>query len=329
MNFRVIIAISLLAFSLQSFSQNLVPNPSFEDTIPCSLWLSMPIPPGPITDWFTPNNSTPDWFADSTLCSSGMPSNLDGFQFPRTGIAYAGFLTKSNAWPPPFSTREYLSCQLTQPLQQNKSYCVGFYVSRAEKMHYSTDGMGAYFSPDTPSCMGNFCLLQYTPQISNAPGNILSDSTNWVLISGSFTAVGGEKFITIGNFIPDSLNALDSISIWTYPEAYYYIDDVYVIELPQDSLNCFDGVGVEEIKKQEEFLLFPNPVSDELRVQSLKLKVEGIEIYDVLGQRVFSVQNINTKETTVNVSNLKEGIYFVRLKANDKLIGNQKLVIVK
>jgi len=325
MNLRAKILISSLILSAKVYSQNLVPNPSFEDTIPCSQWPSTP--PGPITYWFAPIFiSTPDWFAAGTICSDQTPSNILGFQFPRTGIAYAGFAANGNYQPPPFSTREYISCQLTQPLQQNKSYCVGFYISRAEKMKYSLDGMGAYFSTDTPTCAGNFCLLQYTPQISNATGNILSDSINWVLISGSFIASGGEKFITIGNFVPDSLNSIDSISIWTYPHSYYYIDDVYVIELPQDSTSCFDGVGVEEIKKEEEFLLFPNPVSNELSVICYQVSDKSsMTIYNLLGEKVYEQETLLPK-TEINLSSQPEGIYLLTLKNKEKIF-SQKFII--
>lgn len=98
--------------------------------------------------------------------------------------------------------------------------------------------MAAYFSPDTPTCSGGFCLLQYVPQISNPSGNVLSDTVNWTLISGSFTAAGGERFITIGNFLPDSLITIDSFPVWTYPDAYYYIDDVFTEEMQVDTANA-------------------------------------------------------------------------------------------
>src|SRR5690242_12469933 len=122
--------IVILIIPLRTFSQNLVPNPSFEDTIPCSSWF----PPGPVTDWFNSNNSTPDWFGAASTCTDVTPSNVFGFQFPHTGIAYCGFFSFDDVIP---NAREYISCHLIQILQQNKKYCVGFYVSNSDKSKYS------------------------------------------------------------------------------------------------------------------------------------------------------------------------------------------------
>ena len=229
----ILFLIFFITTSVKVFSQNLVPNPSFEDTIPCSTWLSGP--PGPITDWFTPTISTPDWFGAGTICSPQTPANLVGFQIPRTGIAYAGFFSIDKFTP---NLREYLSCHLTQTLQHNKKYCGGFFVSRAEIPMYFIDALGALLSTDTPLCTGGYCLLSFNPQIANPTGNVLGDTINWVLISGSFNAAGGEKFITIGDFIPDSLNTIDSLPPWNLPHSYYYLDDVFVEEMQIDTANA-------------------------------------------------------------------------------------------
>ena len=77
-------------------------------------------------------------------------------------------------------------------------------------------------------------------------------------------------------------------------------------------------------------LLYPNPTSGELRVTSYELQVTGIDVYDVMGRKVQSFdcgsspqrvsgsnsQNSETPkpETTIDISHLPTGVYFVRIK---------------
>ena len=60
----------------------------------------------------------------------------------------------------------------------------------------------------------------------------MSDTLNWKLIQGIYVANGGESFITIGNFNNDlTTDTITSNSTSLYDGAYYYIDDVSVIEI--------------------------------------------------------------------------------------------------
>src|SRR3972149_1459638 len=70
--------------------------------------------------------------------------------------------------------------------------------------------------------------LPYIPQVESL--NIITDIKNWTLISGEYIAVGGEKYLTIGNFRNDANTQRDTINPnapW-WNSAYYYIDDVSV-----------------------------------------------------------------------------------------------------
>src|SRR4029078_6403538 len=82
--------------SLFANAQNLVPNPSFEDTPIC------PSGVGQVNNclnWI-PLINTPDYF---NRCSQNpdisVPNNLFGFQEPAFGDGYIGFFTYSTIWP--------------------------------------------------------------------------------------------------------------------------------------------------------------------------------------------------------------------------------------
>ena len=86
----------------------------------------------------------------------------------------------------------------------------------------------------------------YRPQVSNPADKVLDNTTEWVEISGEFTAEGGEKFLTIGNF--NSFNRSNVVATGkdysVLPGAYYYIDDV--------SLICLDSLPPKQLPTTEE-----------------------------------------------------------------------------
>lgn len=85
---------------------------------------------------------------------------------------------------------------------------------------------------------------------------------------------------------------------------------------------CFLTVGVNEILKQEDFYVFPNPTSETL---SIKANIEGVhklgyEIFDVLGKSILKNEVNDMSTFNVNVSEFKSGIYFMRLQIKDSFI---------
>lgn len=62
----------------------------------------------------------------------------------------------------------------------------------------------------------------------------------------------------------------------------------------------------------KEAKIYPNPANDVLHVEGSEVIL--VEVYNIMGQSVLSV-NENFK--SINISNLQNGIYFVRLKSND------------
>lgn len=86
--------------------------------------------------------------------------------------------------------------------------------------------------------------------------------------------------------------------------------------------NCSPVSSVQNITEDvEAFHLFPNPATNELQIRNLSFKIEGIEIYDVLGQ--LQMQGISdlpdlagqkSQNFSMNISRLSAGIYFLCMK---------------
>lgn len=224
-------ALFFFTFSF-SFSQNLVPNPSFETFTNCPTANSQIIqavpwdrPPGSIT--------TPDLF---NSCNNGagcinnvdVPTNFAGTVNAFQGVSYAGIITYYTGCP---NCREYITAPFTTPLVANTQYCVSFRVCRGSDSRYATNNMGAYISNGAPNQPGNQPIL-LVPQVEFL--GVIKDSANWTLVSGLYTAVGGETHITIGNFHDNTGNIIFDYGPVPSPcalansAAFYYIDSVFV-----------------------------------------------------------------------------------------------------
>ncbi|HRH85174.1 MAG TPA: hypothetical protein PK210_13150 [Bacteroidia bacterium] len=184
----------VITFSVNAMGQNLVLNPSFEDTIPCSIFQINNYPQMPCTGWYWASGGSCDYFSEQYLCiSSPAPSNGLGFQYARTGIAYCGLGLYQSPIFQPNGYREYLGGQLSDTLSQGHTYCVSFYVVKADSGKYYTSNIGMYLSPNSSVDYSTALNLPYTPQIVNTNG-IIYDTLYWIQISGTYVAGGGEIF---------------------------------------------------------------------------------------------------------------------------------------
>ncbi|MFN3341597.1 MAG: gliding motility-associated C-terminal domain-containing protein [Flavobacteriales bacterium] len=217
-----------LLVGIVSHSQNLVPNPSFENYSSC------PQGQGQInraTPWYSTRGTVDYYNSCSGNVGFQVPSNGAGNQNARTGQAYAGFFCRQGL----FEVREYLSVQLTSPLIAGEEYCVSFYVSLADDPNdydLAVNDIGAFFTDSfiAPNA-NNFNHLALTPQVVNS-GQILDNRVGWQQISGSFVATGGEIYLIIGSFIDNNnqnITPLGPNGGWN-EFSYYFVDDVSVVQ---------------------------------------------------------------------------------------------------
>ncbi len=294
--------------------QNLVPNPSFEnfDTLPCSAnWGGGGCP----INWNTPSQGSPDYFNhySNQLPYYGVPLNSIGFQYAKSGVAYAGIFAYEVDIQSQLPAREYLQVELIDTLIAAKKYCVSFYVSLADNTTnhdaiklIAISEMGIYFSNNVVTA-NNWLPLPYTPQVKSDSGVYLSDTVNWMQITGTYTAVGGERFITIGNFKGNNTDTVTIVNNIYSPTAYYYIDDVSVIK-------C--NVGVDEITDDIKVSIFPNPSNGMFEVKSEKYKIQRVEVFNVLGEKIYNEEIKNITTATVNLQ-APPGVYFVQVQTEE------------
>lgn len=222
---------ALVSLSVQIADANLVPNPGFESFSAC------PVDDNSITDgyadnWSAPTLGTSDYFnacANSGEVLLGVPDNGPGSQTPFDGNGYAGLAAFGTIIG--IEYREYIETPLSSPLVGGEEYTVSFYTSLAENSYFSIDSIGAYFSVGQVGLQSILTPLPFNPQINTPSGVFLDDVDNWMLVSGTFTAAGGEDYMVIGNFRDDASTnfSINGGLLQGAQTSYMYIDGVSVV----------------------------------------------------------------------------------------------------
>lgn len=78
-----------------------------------------------------------------------------------------------------------------------------------------------------------------------------------------------------------------------------------------------NALAVDLVSLDEKIRIYPNTVKDILHIKSTKT-IDQISIYSLLGKKVMAFNAINNQ--SINVKDLKKGIYYVRIKAGNKFL---------
>ncbi len=312
----------LIFYALKGFSQNLVPNPSFEDIVSCptmesQIYLAEP--------WFQPivgcddgnviSCSSSDLYNScfnpptTSILNVDVPLNDFGFQHARTGMGYAGISVWVNN-----GSRERLEVELTSPLLAGRTYCVSMYVvnktpiSESNQSEFtSSANLNFHFSIDSLLDTNPFGANYYTPSLLNTSNDLFNDTTNWVRVYGCYQASGGEKFLTIGNFY-DNINSIVAES--EKYAAYYFIDDVSVEE--SNAQEC--GCNQEEYNNILPNVFTPNEdTNNDLWTTKFINDTEYVIIHNRWGSEIIKLtisQPIWNGE--IMSKKAEEGVYFYR-----------------
>ena len=144
--------------------------------------------------------------------------------------------------------------------------------------------------------------------------------------------------LTINHAVSSEFTIETSDSCYTWNGQTYCVDDDYVQTLTAangcDSvvtLHLTTRVGIEEYNLAPSMTVYPNPTTGILNIQTTNFDTPVSEFltYDVYGKLVDKVrlQNSNSTETAqIDLSQLSNGIYFVKAVANGKVVAVRKVV---
>ena len=277
-------------------SQNLVPNPSFEDLINC------PDAAGNIEDdlmvWKS-SRGTPDYFHScATDFLLSVPTNFAGFQAPVEGNGYIGLWTYSKNNPA--SATESISVELIDPLTLGEKYFISFNYSLTfgtQGHNYSHNKIGIQLSTEeyfinNPSPINNFTHLETS--------EIPIDSSIWIPVMGSFIADSPYSYLNLGNFYEPMF--VDTIGLEEENfRAYYYFDNICV---STDSIECNLINNIININPSILVKIYFDSNGILNIINNSPNKLSTIELYNVRGQKIYSSFNLSGNIQTVDLSSI-------------------------
>jgi hypothetical protein len=88
----------------------------------------------------------------------------------------------------------------------------------------------------------------------------------------------------------------------------------------EPAITTIENLSVSDIRFNENFTLYPNPVRNVLQIQNKDDKtVDSIEVFNITGQLLIVVANAQNI-TGVDVSHLTSGVYLVKLKSDGEIL---------
>jgi hypothetical protein len=317
MRSALLLSLALLAPCLHA--QNLVPNWSFEEISECPTELGqVELAAGWLI--FRGGASCDLFHICGTSPWASVPGNFFGHQGPASGNAYAGAVFYSASEPWPYVFREYFGIELGQPLIIGQQYHTTFKVCRAPEdkspaspggLRYACNNLGLLFSTEY--------FYQY--DLEPAPGyahvraeQVVEDSLNWTLISGSFIADSAYRYVVVGNFFNDE----ETDAIVANPDgywnlAYYYVDDVCV---SPDPLYCTLLSGVHEAGDKP-FRAWQGADGALQVAGMLRSGVERIQVVDAVGRLVLSQDVRGADNWSMGTEGWAQGVYVVVAERQD------------
>jgi hypothetical protein len=299
-------ALILLFISQIGFSQNIVPNGDFENytSLPSALgqW-------GNCVGWGNASGGgSPDYCHVLGSFSAALPNNFFASVMPFSGLAIMGF---AGMGPLGNNYREYPSIQLSSAMVIGNTYNVSFHITSGAADHYygySCNRLGVRFStgPLTQvagSPIGGIPQLEITGQVW---------STSWLAVNFNFTADSTYNQITIGNFYnDDSTSYMSQIQVNSSSvAAYYFIDDVSVIEDPSASVN--------NLVLGKDLTVYPNPTSGNFSIDLVETyNATTITITDLNGKLIQSKTYNKCQFLNMKLEQ-PAGIYLLNIETESK-----------
>lgn len=151
--------------------------------------------------------------------------------YKQNGNCYAGFRVMGVNF-------EVLRNHLKKPLEEGKTYCLQFKLKLKNENSFAFNGISVavsknllYFKNSDEGRKAGLVLQSHKDMV-------LGCRQQWMVISGTFTADGGEQYLYISNFTDAKdlkVFKADSLSPDYIDEIYYLLDDVVLTELDDES----------------------------------------------------------------------------------------------
>jgi len=229
-NILLFILLALLQIIKAQEIVNYVNNPSFEVLLSSYTMTATDA----ATSWTTLDSNGNSSYVVRSKFLFTVPMGFGGFQTPNTGnnfIITQFYCDPSTCFD---SQRWYPRNRLKKNLKPSTIYCAKYHIVNTNNCVVAIDNYGMYLGDNSLDTI-KYCAIPITyltPQVQNQNG-IITDTLNWVPITGTFVANGTEKYLVLGNFKSNSATSTLIINPTFLPSlgTDVLIDDVSLIEL--------------------------------------------------------------------------------------------------
>ena len=203
-------------------------------------------------------------------------------------------------------------------------------VTMGSSMPMVNNGLAIYDITDSTQITE--CGFYYAGNTGNRISGLdVYNSTYAVTAEGGLNSKGTLRIINISNpnnpFITDSLQIGSNTS-----NNQVKADGNYIYHSSGSAglmLFSWDSVLglVDYSNGAGNMIIFPNPAHDKIQVQSLKFKIQSLEIYNIQGKLVKQILFPQSQiPNEIDVSSLAKGIYLLKIKSEGGAV-NKKLVV--
>lgn len=146
---------------------------------------------------------------------------------------------------------------------------------------------------------------------------------------GSYTEVVNLTSIASSNFnqwIDTTVSLPFTVGTGYIGFKYMNVNNWFTIDIDSVTVAPTSTTDISDTGSETDILLYPNPTTGHFTIE-LTPTINSIEIYNLLGEKVKTLNNIAARNITLQRDNLSSGLYIVRLKQDNKIILTKKLVI--
>jgi hypothetical protein len=186
----------------------------------------------------------------------------------------------------------------------------------------------------------NLIAINDSMSVFEITNNMIEDNHTGIIIRNANSAIHCNKICNNSTYGLSNLTALpvdainnywcvsDSIGISSgIFDGYDNINYGLVSYMPYDSM-CYIVTGVSEHEKQQELLVYPNPVRTGNTVRVKLPFANGIvKVFNSLGKEVMMIKCNNENEVRLNINDMPAGLYLIQLAGENGNIPRMKLVV--
>ncbi|NOU48530.1 MAG: T9SS type A sorting domain-containing protein [Bacteroidales bacterium] len=185
----------------------------------------------------------------------------------------------------------------------------------------------------------DFLYLGINTTVFPVPDTQLVFPHNYLETHAGFTYDAYGTMITpFGTFsnvvrLKETVDSRHKYDYWQFEPFYillmeYYVDTITQVVSEKAFYNTDDLTYVNENERNNRLEIFPNPVVENLNIQTSITGNKTVEIYDISGRKLIS-QNITLQKNatyTMDVAFLEKGLYLVKI-AEGEHINSRKFVV--